>query len=857
MDTPFGNFADIDNEDWFSGYEASKSLMSGIWFEMDHLRDYPIDQVGPHILFLLTLERYGYFQKVDGWKSIKALLESDEVKQLPHYSILHELYTNGKLLLRKETPEQFQRVVARIREERTAFSADQFPLFFDNLLYSMFSANSKAGGNHLLTGYLRGLMSSAAGIAEAERIFNPFAGLASFGMYLPKETSFFGQEINDQTFDFARLRAVAHDITLNDDFFLRKEDTFTNWPVDKKFDVVIANPPFGISLNRYSKEISSCRSAQNFLIRNGILLLKPKGKLVVLVSEAFLFRGGVEQKTRRDLIETDFIETVISLPQGMLNGTSVASAILVINRDKRSKGAVKFAAPNSVDMGKGVDQMFIGDIIEEISELDYASTGVGPVRTDMRLVLNSEIVDQDYSFQPDRYLLSDYTGVKLSELLTPLPGKLIRGKYSGRLTTIKHLVAEDQHDYTIEFPPLTENEMVSGEYILPKSTRKIESSALMVAVAGRLLKPSFFYKHRQSESEKFPVYLSPQVKAFNYDRERLELDFLIHQLRSPAVKTQLRAYQTGTTIPRISVKDFLRIRIQLPSKQEQILTMRALEQLNEKMEALREERDAIAKGAKLAGDKRFATLKHALGRPQQSILSAAETIKDYLEIMGEDGQKLNVEYANFFEQERTISDTLQGIVNDIDFISNMMDRGENGLRVESYPLEYPSVSAVLKSVKELSTSGLKFKLKINAAPDKDWGKLSVEMNLELFRVLLENLLTNADKHGFEEKSPGNLVQITLSIINYHLFIEVQNNGKPFPSNFGKEQYVQEFKTISTDVGQGIGGHQVDQIANYFGDPEWALITDANKIFPVTFIFRFPISETVATIDNDGKIHPHE
>jgi type I restriction enzyme M protein len=858
METPFGKAVDPDDLDWFSGYDESKSLVSSMWSLMDHLRDYPIEEVGPHILFLLTLERHGYFEKVKGSKSITSLLQSKDVDSLPHCTVLRELSANGNLLLRHDTPEENRKVIAKVKEANTRAFSRQFPRLFDDLLHSMFSTNSKAGGSYLLTEHLRGLLSSVAKIPSGGKVFNPFAGLASFGLYLPEGTSYFGQEINEQAYDFARLRAVAHNVDLGGEFVIERQDTFTNWPSNSKFDVIISNPPFGIRLTKYGKEISSLRGAQNFLIKNGVELLKPKGKLVALVSEGFLFRGGTEQKTRQYLVENDLIETIIAIPQGMLNGTSIATAILVVNKDKKSRNRIKFSSPTAINIDNvGERMMFLGDIITELDQLDDPEFSPDSVfDRNMGLVTNDEIVKHNFNLVPKRYLLSEVTGTSLSKLLIPLSGTTIKGKYSGYLTTIKNLIAEESQEYRVSFPVLSEDDMATGQYILPRGTRKLDDSALLIAVAGRSLKPSYFSRIRK-DGERFPLYLSPQIRAFKFDRSRLKRNYLIHQLRSELVKKQLKAYQTETGLPRLSVEDFLRIRIQLPSLEEQELTMRAFNTVNKKMEALVQERNALAHGATLERNTRFATLKHALGRPQQSILSAAKTIKGYLDHIGERGENLNNEYAEFFEQERNVSDTLQGIINDVDFISRLMDRGENGLQVDRYQLNDHSLTSVFKALKNLNTDGFKFKLKVRAEQTKEWDKLGVRINIQLLRVLLDNLLTNADKHGFEEKAPGNLVQITLSIIDYSLVVEIQNNGKPFPANFGKEQYVQEFKTISTDIGQGIGGHQVDQIANYFGDPEWDLITDANEIFPVTFIFRFPVSDTVATIDNDGKIHRHE
>jgi type I restriction enzyme M protein len=842
-----------------SNLEEKIIVTAGLFSIFNETRGYyQINEAGPLFLFLLTLEHYGYLEDGGAYLSLDAVLNSKKANGLPYSELFRDIYNNGDAIINSEDT-LIVHFSTQLDKVKGKMNRKLFPTIFEGVLSRIYNIETKLGGNYLLTSQVRWLMEEAASVKDNAEVFNPFAGLGSFGMDLPSSASFYGQEINTYAYDLARLRASAHGKYLKENFKLELGDTFLNWPAHRKFDLIISNPPFGIKLNRYSSDVSSLRSAQNFLISEGVKLLKPKGKLVTLVSEGFLYRGGKEAITRRFLIENDLIETVFAIPQGLLIGTSVASAILVINGDKKSVGKIKFSTLPiyySDELGIGGERES-EDSITQLNQLDDPGFSPDPFfAPEMALVANDHIVKHNFNLTPKRHLLTDVTGTPLNELLTPLPGTSIKGKYSGYLTTIKDLITEESQEYRVSFPVLSEVDMATGQYILPRGTRKLDNGALLIAVAGRTLKASYF-SPRRKDGKRFPLYLSPQVKAFEFDWEKLDYDYLIHQLRSELVKKQLEAYQTGTGIPRLSVEDFLRIRIQLPSLEEQELTMRAFNAVNKKMEALIQERNALAHGAKMERNTRFATLKHAFGRPQQSILSAAKTIKDYLEHMGERGEKLNREYAEFFEQERSVSGTLQGIINDVDFISRLMDRGENGLQVDSYQLIDHSLTSVLKAVKGLSATGFKFKLKVRAEQTKEWDKLSVSINKQLLRVLLDNLLTNADKHGFTEKAPGNLVQITLSVIGYNLVLEVQNNGAAFPLNFGKEQLIQEFKTNSVDLGQGIGGHQVDQIAKRFGGPDWELLTEANEIFPVTFIFRFPISETVVTIDNDGKIDPHE
>ena len=77
-----------------------------------------------------------------------------------------------------------------------------------------------------------------------------------------------------------------------------------------------------------------------------------------------------------------------------------------------------------------------------------------------------------------------------------------------------------------------------------------------------------------------------------------------------------------------------------------------------------------------------------------------------------------------------------------------------------------------------------------------------------------------------------------------LYLEIMNNGKPFPKNYNKEKFVTKFSTANPENGSGLGGYDINRIAEYFGNPDWELVLDENDVFPVVFKFNFPITPIV-------------
>ena len=61
------------------------------------------------------------------------------------------------------------------------------------------------------------------------------------------------------------------------------------------------------------------------------------GRLAVVQSNGVLFRGGAEGKIRRQLLEADLIETVISLADNLFYGTSISASILILKAEKADR----------------------------------------------------------------------------------------------------------------------------------------------------------------------------------------------------------------------------------------------------------------------------------------------------------------------------------------------------------------------------------------------------------------------------------------------------------------------------------------------------------------------------------------
>ncbi len=112
-----------------------------------------------------------------------------------------------------------------------------------------------------------------------------------------------------------------------------------------------------------------------------------------------------------------------------------------------------------------------------------------------------------------------------------------------------------------------------------------------------------------------------------------------------------------------------------------------------------------------------------------------------------------------------------------------------------------------------------------------------------FRELLEQLVINAEKHGFSvqkklKRVPKILFEIRRSKNRPIVIIEYQNNGKPF--KLTQKDYIEAFTKSQNSQGSGIGGNYVNRIIKAHGG---ALTIDEDFLFGFHMTIELPLHNT--------------
>jgi type I restriction enzyme M protein len=805
---------------------ASGRLKTQVWNIFDILRKESFGLNESNVILLLLslykddLLSKGFIlnQKVEIEEFIDESLKGAETKLIKEYEPIINSFSSALLQFSKSG---FEEVIGSIFQINKEDLKENFEDIFDTILYQISDSQGKRGGEFIQPVELTLFMCSIADLPSTSKIFNPFAGVASFGVFFDQEHSYFGQELLLRSWAIGKLRLMAHNLQTPADQFVC-EDSLANWPnQDNKFDLVIANPPFNLRLPDYLKELEpNIRSIEQFVIEKGINSLNSNGKLITLLPVGFLFKGGREKALREKLIEEDLIDSVISFPGGLLQHTGIPFVILVIDKAKKSKGQVRFIDAKNSIYSRNTRDKFLNDY-----ELNRIFNDRKQDSNAVRIVKNREIVEADYNLNVPRYFQKEIEGVKLRTVLDHIKGAKADFTDNAKIVGIKDL-KDDKLDSSLNLENIKDVEFGN------LNARKISETCLLLAGRWKTLKPTLFIFKGES------IILRPDILPFHVKEDLIDLDYLINELHSGYVEEQLDSFRVGSAVPMLRKEDLLDVVIKLPSLIEQKAKMQGIVELSAKMQILQEERNALAHGKATKDFNEFASLKHTLGRPRQNILDWTDNLLHFMSLKNEGFDSLNNSFKEFYEID--IVSALKEIKHDINFMSDVLEKGENGLVLKEFDIKIIPFTEMNKLINELSNNGLNFKIDKLLLKGEKLKERGIEGNATLFKTLFDNILTNAKKYGFDKNQSTNEVVFELIDLEDVLQLEVRNNGKPFPKNFDREKFITKYSTANKDAGSGLGGYDINRIATAFNNPEWELILDQDPIYKVKFQFQFPI-----------------
>ena len=168
----------------------------------------------------------------------------------------------------------------------------------------------------------------------------------------------FGQEFNPFTFGIAKADMLIRGGDPDNMQFgdTLSDDKFSGY----EFDYIISNPPFGIPWKREEKEVTAeykqgaagrfapglpaKSDGQMLFLLNGVAKLKENGRMAIIQNGSSLFTGDAgsgQSEIRRYLIENDWLDAIVQLPNDSFYNTGIATYVWLITKDKPEERAGK------------------------------------------------------------------------------------------------------------------------------------------------------------------------------------------------------------------------------------------------------------------------------------------------------------------------------------------------------------------------------------------------------------------------------------------------------------------------------------------------------------------------------------
>lgn len=291
-------------------------------------------------------------------------------------------------------------------------------------LMSMYASNAgKSGGEFYTPQEVSDLLTRLAivGKTTVNKVYDPACGSGSLLLKSAKilgkdnvRNGFFGQEINLTTYNLCRINMFLHDIDY-DKFNIACEDTLVSpqhWD-DEPFEVIVSNPPYSIKwagddnavlINdpRYSPAgVLAPKSKADFaFIMHSLSWLATNGTASIVCFPGILYRGGAEQKIRKYLIDNNFVDCIIQLPDNLFFGTGIATCIMVLKKSKKDNSTLFIdASKECIKVGNNnqLTEKNIADIVkifESREDVEYTA----------KLVSNKDIEENDYNLSVSAYV---------------------------------------------------------------------------------------------------------------------------------------------------------------------------------------------------------------------------------------------------------------------------------------------------------------------------------------------------------------------------------------------------------------------------------------------------------------------
>ena len=266
--------------------------------------------------------------------------------------------------------------------------------------------------------------------SNIESIYDPTVGSGSLLLTVrnhlnkdaQKRLNYYGQEKNTATYNLTRMNLLLHGVR-PEKMSIRNGDTLQeDWPENPdrpsegvQFDAVVMNPPYSVkNWNQADLKVSDPRfevsgvlppdsKGDYAFLLHGLYHLGQEGTMAIVLPHGVLFRGGTEGYIRQRLLEKNYIDTIIGLPDKLFTNTGIPVTVIILKKNRELDAPVLMIDASHTFTKEGKQNVLREKDIAKIVDT-YVVRSEDPGYS--HLATREEIIDNEYNLNIPRYIES-------------------------------------------------------------------------------------------------------------------------------------------------------------------------------------------------------------------------------------------------------------------------------------------------------------------------------------------------------------------------------------------------------------------------------------------------------------------
>ena len=137
--------------------------------------------------------------------------------------------------------------------------------------------------------------------------------------------------------------------------------------------------------------------------------LATNGTAAIVCFPGIMYRGGAEQKIRKYLVDNNYIDCIVQLPSNLFFGTSIATCIMVLKRNKSDSNVLFIDASNEyvkVTNNNKLTEEIISNIVEAFKNRE-------DIEHFTKLASYDEVKEENYNLSVSTYVEQEDTREKI------------------------------------------------------------------------------------------------------------------------------------------------------------------------------------------------------------------------------------------------------------------------------------------------------------------------------------------------------------------------------------------------------------------------------------------------------------